>query len=304
MSLKKIPKVAVLLCSFNGEKFIKEQIESIFNQSFKNLDLYIFDDGSTDNTINIIQNFAPNHNIFLKQRRKRLGPAHNFLDSLTQLPNIYDVIAFADQDNVWSNTHIENSILQLQDKVDLEALRCGRVRIIESSVHKKYYGPQDDSVLVTDSLIFENFVIGCTVAINQNLHKRIINTYSQNSYVIMHDWWIGLLASMCGVIVLSTDPTIHFRIHSSNDTGFYPDNFYGKIRRITGAISNRKSRKKQYAELATQIKHIPNSALQQVVVANVFPILVNLRLAIHPHRLRKVFMDDLFMRILLLFKSI
>lgn len=93
-------KVAVLLSTYNGSKYIKEQIDSILSQEGVNIDIYIRDDESTDETVNIIYEYKSN-NIFLTEG-KNIGVGNSFMELLYSVPEIYDYYAFADQDDIWS----------------------------------------------------------------------------------------------------------------------------------------------------------------------------------------------------------
>lgn len=105
-------KVAVLLSTYNGSKYIKEQIDSILSQEGVNIDIYIRDDGSTDETVNIIYEYKSN-NIFLTEG-KNIGVGNSFMELLYSVPEIYDYYAFADQDDIWSEKKIRIAIEVLQ----------------------------------------------------------------------------------------------------------------------------------------------------------------------------------------------
>ena len=109
-------KVAVLLSTYNGSKYIKEQIDSILSQEGVNIDIYIRDDGSTDETVNIIYEYKSN-NIFLTEG-KNIGVGNSFMELLYSVPEIYDYYAFADQDDIWSEkkTRIAIEVLQKNKK--------------------------------------------------------------------------------------------------------------------------------------------------------------------------------------------
>src|SRR5574344_1640995 len=98
--------ISIAMCSYNGERFIKEQIDSIIAQTYKNFELIIVDDGSKDNTIEIIKYYqSKDSRIKLFQNEKNLGFVKNFEKAITLCSG--DFIALADQDDVWKKNKIE-----------------------------------------------------------------------------------------------------------------------------------------------------------------------------------------------------
>ena len=106
-------KVAVLISTYNGEKYIKEQIDSILNQTYKNIEIVIRDDGSSDSTIEIIKEYQKKHsNIILKE-----GTNVGFIKSFFQLLGLADsdYYAYCDQDDVWMENKIELAVNALNE---------------------------------------------------------------------------------------------------------------------------------------------------------------------------------------------
>ena len=98
--------ISIAMCSYNGERFIKEQIDSIIAQTYKNFELIIVDDGSKDNTINIIKEYQlKDHRIKLFQNDNNLGFVKNFEKAISLCSG--DFIALADQDDVWKKNKLE-----------------------------------------------------------------------------------------------------------------------------------------------------------------------------------------------------
>ena len=106
-------RIAVLMSSYNGEQYIKEQIDSILNQKGKfNIDIYVRDDGSFDNTIHILEDYQKK-GLIKFCGGENIGPAKSFL-TLLALADGYDFYAFADQDDIWFENKIESAILKIE----------------------------------------------------------------------------------------------------------------------------------------------------------------------------------------------
>ena len=107
------PKVIICMSTYNGEKYVKEQIESLLNQTYKNLEIYVRDDGSKDNTINILEEYEKNNKIhFIKGNN--VGVVKSFYECLKEAYDNAEYFAYCDQDDKWHEDKIERSISKLK----------------------------------------------------------------------------------------------------------------------------------------------------------------------------------------------
>ena len=215
--------IAILLSTYNGGRYLKEQLDSIFSQSYKNFEIIARDDGSSDETINILKSY----NIKILDTDKNLGAKLSFSALLNySVKNTdADYFMFCDQDDIWKNDKIEktigimkelektNSNLPLLVHTDLEVVD-ENLNLLAKSFWK--YEKRDPSLNSINRLIMQSTVTGCTMMINRKLAELSL-PISENS--IMHDWWISIVASSFGKIVYLEESTISYRQHSSNDTG-------------------------------------------------------------------------------------
>ena len=219
--------VDILLATFNGERLISEQIDSILNQTYTNWNLIIRDDGSTDNTIMIIKDYINKHPHKIKlieDEKRNLGSSKNFSELLNYSKSEY--IMFCDQDDVWLPDKIR---LSLEKIVELENA-FGRekpllvfndlfvvddsLKIISDSFWRlKKRKPQNTSL---NRLIVQNVITGCAMIINKMLLELSMPIAKS---AMMHDWWMGLVASSYGEIGYIRAPLIYYRQHSSNVIG-------------------------------------------------------------------------------------
>ena len=114
------PEISVVLCTYNGEKFLEEQLQSILNQSILPREIVVSDDGSSDHTMDIVHRVSaasdPSIRWTIVQRQEPLGPAANFAAALTQAN--YDLIALSDQDDVWESSKLEILVAALETNAD------------------------------------------------------------------------------------------------------------------------------------------------------------------------------------------
>ena len=217
-------KVDILLATYNGEKYLEELINSIVNQTYSNWYLIIRDDGSNDNTINIITDYCekyPDKITIVKDSYKNLGVIKNFSALINYSQSKY--IMFSDQDDIWLPNKIELSINKIKSydntyplliHTDLKVVD-ENLNIISDSFWKyKNINPKDG--LQLGNSLCQNSVTGCTVIINKALKELITSIPEQ---VIMHDWWISIVALIFGKVYYITETTILYRQHSNNTLG-------------------------------------------------------------------------------------
>ena len=227
----KEPLVGILMATYNGEKFLAEQLDSIINQTYKNWILVIHDDGSTDSTINIIKEYVnkyPDKIILVEDGIKCGGAKENFfhLINIAKSNFTFDYIMFSDQDDVWLPEKIEitlNKMIETENKYgkNKPILVHTDLKVVDKTlnlIHPSFWGyqkinPYDNSL---NCLFLENTVTGCTMMINKVLFDKII----VNKNAMVHDWWIALICRINdGLIIPIEKQTILYRQHEKNDIG-------------------------------------------------------------------------------------
>ena len=124
-------KVCVLMSTYNGEKYLKEQIESILNQENIEVDILIRDDGSTDNTLNILENYTQKYKNIRYYTGENLRSAKSFMNLLFTVKE-YDYYAFSDQDDVWKKNKLYTAVSKLKEGYDLYG---GKKSIVDSELN-------------------------------------------------------------------------------------------------------------------------------------------------------------------------
>lgn len=217
-------QVDVLLATYNGEKYLKCQLDSILNQTHKNIRLLINDDCSTDNTRVILKEYEEKDDrIKVKYNEKNLGYVKNFEDLLKRVENKY--FALSDQDDFWKEEKIEKSLNKLLEEdadlvfTDLEPVDEKLNTITPSMVRfmqmDKNIKKHQDYKLV----FLRNCVTGCTILSKKELINKYIPIPTKKPMV--HDWWMALIISQIGKITFLDEPTIKYRQHGNNQLGIY-----------------------------------------------------------------------------------
>ena len=172
-------KVDILLATYNGEKYLKEQLDSILSQTYGEFRLLISDDSSTDNTKKILEEYTKkDKRIIVFCQEKNLGVIKNFEFLLNKVEN--DYYMFSDQDDIWKENKIEQSIKYLEEKnadliyTDLEVVD-ENLNVIYSSYWKlKGFYNKVKKYNNFESLYLNNFVTGCTILSKKELIKEVL----------------------------------------------------------------------------------------------------------------------------------
>lgn len=217
MKIEKIPKVQIIMSTYNGEKYISEQIESIFSQKECNISLLIRDDGSTDSTVQVIKELSQKYNIKLIQG-ENLKPAQSFLEALGNSDDNVDYYAFSDQDDVWKENKIITAINAIKE-FDRPILYVSNLTAVDENkkILKDTILPSKISLDYKDLLIRSSHLFGCTMVFNKEL-RDFVKIYTPKK-VIMHDLWLGLIAALKGKIVYDQNSYIYYRQHGNNHVG-------------------------------------------------------------------------------------
>jgi glycosyltransferase involved in cell wall biosynthesis len=216
-------RISILLSTYNGSKYIKEQLDSLLNQSYKNIEIIVRDDGSSDNTIEILKsyNIKP---IDTKINLGAMGSFEELLKYALQNSNS-DYFMFCDQDDVWDTKKVEKTLVKMEEMekefgnipllvhTDLEVVDAKLNTINNSFMNFQKINP---GINKFHNLLMQNTITGCTVMINRQLAQKCLFVPDD---AIMHDWWIGLVASQFGKIGYIDEATIKYRQHTSNTIG-------------------------------------------------------------------------------------
>ena len=210
------------MATYNGEKFIAQQIESILAQTYKNFKLIICDDNSTDDTVKIIQTFIKNNpNITLYKNKKNIGFVKNF-EKLINLCNT-NYIALSDQDDIWIETKLATQISKLQNikhkNPDSPLMIHSDLTMInekEEILNKSYFKYRKYQLIDEKDLgqiLGPCGVMGNTILFNKQL-KSILLPFPDN--LEYHDYWIAIINEIYGNRITINQALVKYRIHDKN----------------------------------------------------------------------------------------
>lgn len=212
-------KVCVVMSTYNGEKYLKEQVDSIMGQKDVNVILYVRDDGSSDSTVSLLKGL--NSGIIVKEG-KNCGAKTSFLKALSEAPEA-EYYAFSDQDDVWDEDKLITAIQQIQEE-ELRTpgrcvLYCGCTRLVDENLN--VIATKNTSMNTTVNGFLKGQTrkpAGCTMVFNKTLRDEIAK-YMPTVFP-MHDAWIyNVCLAIEGSIIYDPYPHINYRQHGNNAVG-------------------------------------------------------------------------------------
>lgn len=236
--MEKKLSIAILLCSFNGNKYISRQIDSIVNQTEKNWTIFISDDGSTDNTLDILRMYQEQ----LGQERLVIinGPgkgfARNFISLLEKVGNEFDYFAFCDQDDEWMPEKLAIAIKKLSE-VDRgsPAVYCGRTSLVDENGNHLGESPLFEKKPSFKNALIQSIAGGNTMVLNQTA-KKVVDKTPRDVEIISHDWWVYIIVTAVGgYIYYDPEPVIKYRQHTDNIVGSNLG-WLARLKRISGLL--------------------------------------------------------------------
>ena len=217
-----MPGVAILLCTFNGGRFLAAQLSSFITQSFKNWRLFVSDDGSKDETLSIILRYKDR--LGSAQVAVRSGPRQGFVQNFLGLacdPSITcDYFAYSDQDDIWEPDKLSRAVEWLQTlRSDLPAMYCSRTRLIDEDGRACGFSPRFRHEPNFRNALVQSIAGGNTMVFNQAA-RRLLADCGSDVGVPLHDWWTYLVITAAGGEVrYDPRPSIQHRDHSQNVVG-------------------------------------------------------------------------------------
>ena len=208
------PTVDVLLASFNGDKYLEEQLESLHRQEDVNVRVWVNDDGSFDETLRILEKWKEKGLVKSISKTQNIGSTRAFLKLLSEHHDS-KFVAFCDQDDIWEPRKLATQILSMENEKPM--LIISQRLYIDSNGALIGESKKLRSKPSFENAMIENIAFGNTIVVNNEAIK-LINSISEPQ-VEHYDSWIYLLVSIFGKIVEVPQPLTHYRIHSNNLVG-------------------------------------------------------------------------------------
>ncbi len=264
--------IDILLATYNGSRYIEEQIDSILRQSFSGWRLIVHDDGSTDNTVDIIKGYVSNHpeKIFLIEDGVKTGGAKNNFFHLMKFATS-DYVMFCDQDDVWDEDKIECTYVAMRaNEAGLPCLVFTDLRVVDDSLNVistsmfKYQNLKIPNSL--DQLLVSNAFTGCTLMINNSL----VRLMTFPTVALMHDWWVAIeLFKHKGKAIFVDRATIAYRQHATNSVGAKSSGIFSKLIKLLKFKKTLNELRLQY----NQYKYVTNGGVVKFFLNKLYYVL-------------------------------
>lgn len=233
---------SIALATYNGAKYIKEQLDSILNQTFQDFELVICDDKSSDDTIHIIQEYAKKDSrITFKQNEVNLGFKKNFEQTVSLCKGKY--IAFCDQDDIWTSDHLEILINNIGNYDCIGA----NANFVDSNgtplnvTMTKYLLIQDIPKNCDDLFsheLYGNMIQGTACLFTKSLAEKV---FPIPDNIKFHDYWIALNAGINNGCIYVDHPILQYRRHANNATDYERFSFFKAVQKINNLSKDKPS---------------------------------------------------------------
>lgn len=207
--------ISIALATYNGERYLRFQLDSIYNQTFTDFEVVVCDDCSTDSTVNILEEYSQQFGLKYYVNSERFGFVRNFEKAIGLCKG--EFIALCDQDDIW----LPDKLAILSAEIKDYSLCCSDAflmnsagEIISNSVYS-HSGIKFHKEEQFNYLIHGNFVMGCTMLFKKDLLGFILPFPADTTY---HDWWISIVASLKDGIQFIDMPLIKYRTHGDNQS--------------------------------------------------------------------------------------
>lgn len=217
--------ISVAMTTFNGEKYIEKQIESIIHQSLPVDEIIVCDDGSTDHTVELLKKY----DVTLIQNFQNLGYKLNFKQAMEKCNG--DYIFLCDQDDIWEKDKVKDMMHIMESHKNIHVLASsftyidGQDQMILTTLNKGYSNnnlynkevAKNDLVSVlTNEFIYGNYFQGCALVMDKQTRDFVVHHFDDR---LPHDWIISLYASIDGGMYFYNKSEFKYRIHSDNSIG-------------------------------------------------------------------------------------
>ena len=301
-------KIQILMSTYNGEKYLRSQLNSIIAQTVQDMTLLIRDDGSTDGTIKIVQEYQRQYSWISYYQGENIGVQRSFLELIQNSDPKADYVALSDQDDEWLPKKLERAIWCLSNMntaPETPLLYCSDKQIVDANLkalHVTMKFPVKKASF--GNALVQNICTGCTAVMNQSLATLIKKYYPIHSNnMIMHDWWLYLTASCFGQVYYDNHSYIMYRQHKNNVYGAITNHHallrhrINEIRKPRGAICRQaKLFENVYWNILNQDKLSHKHIQLQKVISAQKGLANRLRMVCDPSLFRQKRMDNLILK--------
>ncbi|MEI9907424.1 MAG: glycosyltransferase [Actinomycetota bacterium] len=223
------PEIDVLLATYNGAKYLDEFLTSLENQIDVRINLLVSDDGSSDNSLEIVRAHEKNFYTVTYFDGPKKGATENFYHLMYQSKAPY--VAFADQDDIWEKEHLRNSIERLKPYEPFPTLTFSTSLTFFDDGRKAYLWPVLKDIPPVSELFLEGRARGCSMVFNREANSLLTSYHPQFPHC--HDTWAFLVLRTCGIVIYDRAAEIRYRIHANNTIGLGERSFFRTFRTLS-----------------------------------------------------------------------
>ena len=231
------PRVLVFLSTYNGQRYLREQLDSILAQKDVDVAITVSDDISTDSTVELLKEYKEKFNIQYRVNKTNKNFTYNFLDLIYDNVNAdYDYFALADQDDFWLDDKLISAINLLKESG--KHFYCSNLTVVDENL--KNGKPMNKFKVKNEKAapyIFENICTGCTVVFDQEFMKHLGKHYPNDIY--LHDYWLMLVAAFTSSFIYDQNSHILYRQHGDNQIGSGDDSLEGYTKNLKNSKGHR-----------------------------------------------------------------
>ena len=212
-------KAVILMSAYNGEKYLREQLNSLLNQQDTDFSIEIRDDGSSDGTWDILCEFEKNYPNINITKGENLGYAKSFWTLLSNARKS-DYYAFCDQDDVWDSDKLKAAINALENEnADIPLLYFSDVRVTDEKLNVISENMVEEMPISYAHSLIKNIAPGCTYVFNDKA-RELLKKYDCDKYGIdIHDWNVYRIISCFGKVIFDKNTYMSYRQHGNNAIG-------------------------------------------------------------------------------------
>ena len=210
----------VLFCSYNGSRYLANQLDSILGQRNYSPFVVISDDGSTDDTSTLLQHYATNHPAVIWRSGPAQGFVRNFFSLINDASITNEYFALSDQDDIWEPDHLARALARLTEvPAEIPVLYASRTRLIDATGCPIGWSPHHPRQPSFQNALIQNIASGNTMVFNRAA-RDLLAKLGAHAMPVWHDWALYQVVTACGgQVFYSQEPTVLYRQHGNNAIG-------------------------------------------------------------------------------------
>lgn len=292
------PRVNILLATYNGENFLSNLLDSLLSQTYSNLKIYVLDDGSTDDTLNILKTYQK-RGIIIVPNSRNLGYPFSFFKLLEVCDNA-EFYCFCDQDDIWLPQKVEWAVEKLSatdaNKPNLYFAAFNYCDENMKIIKKSSEPPKN---LFLSRCLFQCYLWGFTMSFNETARQKIVHNIPHRFK--SKDYWMQILCTVFGTVVYDTRVCANYRRHNKNvspvNLSFWKFQWWRFCHFwVEDSFSGYHGMLKEFYEFYADHLTKEQQKLLYLFQSDGYA----LKKAFYPHRLRSTLFDEIMLRVVFL----